>query len=500
MLPLRLKSPPGSQAEPKYKSLVSPTPQAREQFLSPRHAANTRIAPFRKSPMLTCAEVGIPIYSRVDEPRLLHEFFEHQVRVRPEHPAIICNGEVATYLELDRLSDHIAMLVHGRGLGPGSLIALYSEKSLGLFAAMLGVLKAGAGYVPIDPRFPIARIQSILADADVRIVFSDGVLARNLAQHVSAEVVCLEEELARNIEIAPPLAPVAITPEDACYVIYTSGSTGHPKGVVIEHRNAVNFVRSLRSVYGLNEGDRVYQGFSIAFDASIEEIWGAFSVGGTLVVPDGEISRSAFDAAEFINANKVTFFSTVPSFLAVLPAQLPTVKLLVLGGEACSPELVARWALPGRRMLNTYGPTEATVVATVAECIAGQPVTIGKPLPGYKTFVLDEELHPVNIGDSGELYIGGESVARGYLNRPELTAERFISNPFAVDRCGSDRLYRTFDLVRCLEGDELQFIGRSDGQIKIRGFRIELSEIEAVLMEHPAIRAAAVSVVEFGPQ
>src|SRR5216683_2059430 len=456
--------------------------------------------------MLTRFEADIRIASRADEPRLLHEFFEHQVRIRPEHPAIECNGEVATYLQLDRLSDRIAMLLHRRSLGPGSLVALYSEKSLRLFAAMLGVLKAGAGYVPIDPRFPKARIQSIVADADVKIVFSDGILARELAPHVSAEVVCLEAELAQNAEMAPPLAPVAITPDDACYVIYTSGSTGHPKGVVIEHRNAVNFVRSLRSIYGLAEVDRVYQGFSVAFDASVEEIWGALSLGGTLVVPSGETARSTFDAAEFINANKITFFSTVPSFLAVLEAELPTVKLLVLGGEACPPELVHRWATPGRRMLNTYGPTEATVVATAAECVPGEPVMIGTPLPGYQTYVLDEQLRPVKPGECGELYIGGAGVARGYLNRPELTAERFISNPFAANKLAPDRLYRTCDLVRLGaggelgEGGELQFIGRADGQIKIRGFRIELSEIEAVLMEHPAVRAAAVNMVEFGPQ
>ena len=450
--------------------------------------------------MLTRTEADVHTASLAHEPRLLHEFFEQQVRVRPEHPAIECNGEVASYLQLDHLSDRIAMSLHRRGIRPGSLVALYSEKSLHLFAALLGVLKAGAGYVPVDPRFPIARIQSILTDADVKIVFSDGVLARDLAPHVSAEVLCLEAELVRNTEMAPPLAPVAITPHDPCYVIYTSGSTGHPKGVVIEHRNAVNFVRSLRSVYGLAEGDRVYQGFSIAFDASVEEIWGALSLGGTLVVPSGETARSTFDAAEFINVNKVTFFSTVPSFLAVLPAELPTVKLLVLGGEACPPELVYRWATPGRRMLNTYGPTEATVVATAAECVPGKPVTIGDPLPGYETYVLDEQLRPVKPGECGELYIGGAGVARGYMNRPELTAERFISNPFAANKLAPDRLYRTFDLVRRSESGGLQFIGRADGQIKIRGFRIELSEIEAVLMEHPAVRAAAVNMVEFGPQ
>ena len=198
-------------------------------------------------------------------------------------------------------------------------------------------------------------------------------------------------------------------PGDSCYVIYTSGSTGRPKGVIIEHQNAVNFVRALRTVYKLSQDDRVYQGFSIAFDASVEEIWGAFSVGGTLVVPSAEIARSTFDAAEFIESRKITFFSTVPSFLATMKTELKTVRLLVLGGEVCPPELVNRFAVSGRRMLNTYGPTETTVVATTAECVPGEPVTIGTALPGYMTYVLDEQMRAVKPGESGELYIGGDS-------------------------------------------------------------------------------------------
>src|SRR5215471_12257914 len=432
-----------------------------------------------------------------DEPQLLHEFFERQVALRPDHPAVECNGEALTYAQLDELANRVAACLHARGLRPGALVAIYLEKSVRLYAALLGVLKAGVGYVPIDPKFPIGRIQSILEDARIATIISDGHLGRGLQPHVSAEVVLLDVELAHKpAPSSPPLEPVVISPTDVCYVIYTSGSTGRPKGVVIEHRNAVNFVRALGNVYGLNASDRVYQGFSVAFDASVEEVWGAFSLGGTLVVPSEDIARSTFDAAEFINAQRVTFFSTVPSFLAMISTDLPTVRLLVVGGEACVSELVARWANAKRRMLNTYGPTEATVVATAADCVPGQSVTIGAPLPGYSTRVLDEDLQPVRSGESGELYIGGTSVARGYLNRPELTTERFIDIP--AKSGPAERLYRTFDLVRLTETGALQFLGRADAQIKIRGFRVELSEIEAVLMEHLSIQAAAVNPVEFG--
>jgi non-ribosomal peptide synthetase-like protein len=432
------------------------------------------------------------------EPRLLHQFFEQQVRLRPDHPAVECNDEALTYAELNRLAERVAALLRARGVVPGSLIALYMEKSCRLFAGMLGALRAGAGYVPLDPKFPIARVLSILEDADVTIVMADGELGRDLARQTAAEVIFLDQDLKWDLRRAAPPEPVVVAPDDICYVIYTSGSTGRPKGVVIEHRNAVNFVRSLRTVYKLTPEDRIYQGFSLAFDASVEEIWGALSIGGTLVVPSSAIARSAFDAAEFINARQITYFSTVPSFLASIATDLPTVRLLVLGGEACPQELVQRWLKLGRRMLNTYGPTEATVVATACDCVPGRPVTIGTALPGYAVYVLDDRQRPVEPGGSGELYIGGDSVARGYLNRPDLTAERFIRNPF--DRRGSaaDRLYRTRDLVSWTEDGSLQFHGRADAQIKIRGFRIELSEIEAVLMEHPSILVAAVNVVELG--
>ncbi len=432
-----------------------------------------------------------------DQPAVLPDYFEISALRRPEHIAIECRGQTISYRELDRAANQVASRLRERGIGPGSLVALCSEKSIGLFASLLGILKAGAAYVPIDPGSPIARIQAILDDAKISLMLGDDRIASEIARHVPAKVLRVHDITHGDDEVSPPLVPSHVSPDDPCYVIFTSGSTGRPKGVVIEHRAAMNFVKSIGGIYRLTQQDRVYQGFSIAFDASVEEIWAAFSIGATLVVPPDDVARSTFEAAEFINSNQVTYFSTVPSFLAMLTDELPTVTLLIVGGEACPPELVQRWATSQRRMLNTYGPTEATVVATAAECMPGRPVTIGKPLPGYSAYVLDGHLKRVAPGEIGELYLGGESIAREYLNRPKLTAERFPIVRLETDK-QSLRLYRTLDLVRLTLDGDLEYIGRADSQVKVRGFRVELGEIEAVLIEHPAIRAAVVNVVEIG--
>jgi non-ribosomal peptide synthetase-like protein len=429
-------------------------------------------------------------------PRLLHEFFEVQVARRASETAVEFSVETISYAELGRYANQVANTLVKRGVRPGDLVALYLKKSSRLYGAMLGILKAGAGYVPIDPRFPLERIRVILEDSDARAVITEQDLADELVGTVPTPLLRLDldhDAITRQRTSAPVLAR-EIAPDDLSYVIYTSGSTGRPKGVMIEHRNAVAFVKSLRSVYRLNSDDRVYQGFSTAFDASVEEIWAAFARGGTLVVPTEDVERSPSDVADFINVKDITYFSTVPTMLSMIDRELPTVRTLVLGGEACSSELVARWATPGRRMLNTYGPTEATVVATWTECAPGEAVSIGVPLPGYSAYVLDETLQPVAPGESGELFIGGLGVARGYMNLPELTAERFIQNP--LSETAGDRLYRTYDHVTLGQEGELYFLGRLDDQIKIRGFRIELSEIESVLLEHPSIKAAAVQVVD----
>lgn len=428
--------------------------------------------------------------------RLLHKHFEAQAALRPHKTAVEFGEEMLSYADLDAYANQIAHALIARGVQPGDLVTLYFKKSPRLYGAMLGILKAGAGYVPVDPRFPLERIRAILEDSNSKVVVSERPLADALEGEIETPILRLDLEASRiaRLPVTNPELSRAPDPSDLSYVIYTSGSTGRPKGVMIEHRNAVAFVKSLKTVYRIGADDRIYQGFSTAFDASVEEIWGAFSRGGTLVVPTEEIERSPLDAAEFINEKEITYFSTVPTMLSMIDHELPTVRTLVLGGEACSNELVSRWAIPGRRMLNTYGPTEATVVATWSECRAGEPVSIGVPLPDYTTHVLDENFEPVAPGESGELFIGGPGVARGYMNLPELTTERFIADPF--DAAAGGRLYRTFDHVRLGENGELYFLGRLDGQIKIRGFRIELSEIESVLLEHPAIKAVAVRVVD----
>ena len=428
-------------------------------------------------------------------PRLLHQFFDVQVERRPHHVAVEFADEVLTYAELDRYSNQIANALAARGVRPGDLVALYLKKSPRLYGAMLGILKAGAGYVPIDPRFPLERISAILEDSRARAIVTENPLADQLTDVIKTPQLRLDLD-AHKIAQLPNLLPWQtrqIQPSSLCYVIYTSGSTGRPKGVMIEHRNAVAFVKTLKSIYKVDAEDRIYQGFSTAFDASVEEIWAAFSRGATLIAPTEEVERSPADVAAFLNEKEITYYSTVPTMLSMIDRELPTVRTLVLGGEACSSELVTRWATPGRRMLNTYGPTEATVVATWAECVPGEAVTIGRALPGYSTYVLDEQLREVAPGESGELFIGGPAVARGYMNSEALTNERFIPNPFVTN---GSRLYRTYDHVRLGDNGDLFFLGRLDGQIKIRGFRVELSEIEAVLTEHESIQAAAVGVFD----
>ncbi|MFA7307906.1 MAG: Pls/PosA family non-ribosomal peptide synthetase [Hyphomicrobium sp.] len=436
---------------------------------------------------------------RPREPRLLHQHFEQQALIHPDHPAVEFSGQIFTYEELDCDANQIAHYLVRQGVGVGSLVGICLKKSPRLYAAMLGILKAGAAYVPIDPKWPMDRIRAIADDAQLRFIVSEGVLGSELDCELDTPVLALDA--VHEKILLEPVVPMVdferrLTPAALSYIIYTSGSTGRPKGVMIEHRNALAFVKSLKTVYGITEQDRVYQGFSTAFDASVEEIWAAFSRGGTLVVPTEEIQRSPADVADFINDNNITYFSTVPTMLAMIDRDLDTVTTLVLGGEACSNELVTRWARPGRRMLNTYGPTEATVVATWSECVSGVPVSIGTALPGYTTYVLDENMRPVAPGECGELFIGGAGVGRGYMNFETLTEQRFIANPFEPER--KDRLYRTFDHVRLGDDGELYFLGRLDDQVKIRGFRIELSEIESVLIENPAIKAAAVAVTDIG--
>jgi non-ribosomal peptide synthetase-like protein len=435
---------------------------------------------------------------RMGDNLCLHHLFERQVDETPEALAIICREVTLTYEQLDHISNQLARHLRSLGVGPGKLIGVYLERSQNHIIAVLAILKAGAGYVPLDPTYPTERMKHILTDAEVGVLVTEQALleqASGFFQHTLVLVDSHQEEITKQPTMRISPRETGLQPTDLCYIIYTSGTTGRPKGIMTEHRNAVKFVEAFTEVCRLDNTDRVYQGFSLGFDGSVEEIWMAFSAGATLVVGTPEVVRFGNEVAKLLTEKKVTFFSTVPTFLSMIKADLPTVRLIVVSGEQCPAELVERWARPNRRMLNVYGPTETTVNTTAAECLPDKTVTIGRPLRGYEIYILDGEMTHVPSGKPGELYIGGTTLARGYLNQPELTAKHFVANPF--DKAGnSPRLYRTGDLVSLEHHGELQFHGRIDTQVKIRGFRIELSEIESVLREHPLIQAAVVKVFQ----
>ncbi len=416
---------------------------------------------------------------------LLHTYFEQQAQQYPDHLALVCNEQQMTYWELEKKSNQLAHYLRSRGIGVGTRVGLLLERSIEVYIAILGILKAGAAYVPMDPDYPADRVEYILSDSEVALLLTSATM---LSKH--PDLPCPSFCFDFQVFSTQPTIPtgIEISPTELCYIIYTSGSTGRPKGVMLEHRHAANFVCSARNIYRVRSDDRFYQGFSIAFDASIEEIWLTFAAGATLVVGTTEMVRAGGELARILTRLGVTIFSCVPTLLSMLQGNLPTVRLLILGGETCQPELIQRWFRAGRRILNTYGPTEATVVATYLECDPQKPVTIGQPLPSYMVYILDENLQKVADGETGQIFIGGDCLARGYVNQPELTVEKFIQHPTL--QC---RLYASGDLGTWMN-NEIQFLGRADDQVKLRGFRVELSEIESVLMQCPGIQVAVVAV------
>jgi len=441
-------------------------------------------------------------------PATLHELFELQADLRPRTVAVDCGAERATYADLESRANRLARHLRGRGATRGSIVAMLLPRSIDAYAAHLAILKSGAAYVPIDPDYPADRIAYILQDSGASILVTTAALQATCATFASApgRAVVRVDADAAWIESEPParLDPGAAGQRDLCYIIYTSGSTGRPKGVMIEHRSAVHLVRAEAGLYGARSDDRIYQGASLAFDLSIEEIWLAFQAGATLVPGTGDLLRAGPDLSRLLARRGVTVLSTVPTLLTILDEDIPTLRLLILGGEACPPHLVDLWSRPGRRIVNTYGPTETTVIATCAELRPGRPVSIGRPITGYRVHLLDEQLRPVARGAPGEICVGGIGVARGYRNRPDETRARFVPDRFAPGGLTPDgdepaRLYRTGDLGRLDADGNIEFLGRLDGQVKLRGFRVELQEIEAVLAQGEGVQAAACTVREDPP-
>ncbi len=420
----------------------------------------------------------------------LHHFFEESVKKHPNNIALICENAFISYQELENRSNQLAYYLQTKNIGKGGIVGILLERSIDCYISILAVLKIGATYVPIESDYPDERINYIFSDLAFDAVLTSSYQYKQKSLNWPQTFIL--DELGTTISSLPTQqlssVPLANDIDNLCYVIYTSGSTGKPKGVEVTHRNICHYVNVASKLYDMSEKDRVYQGFSLAFDASLEEVWMAFANGAALIACTEKEVRSGLGLISFLNHHQVSVFSTVPTLLSSLEGQLPNLRLLILGGETCSANLVKRWSRPGLKIMNTYGPTEATVIATYAECHPDKEVTIGKPLPGYEVFIVDEYLNEVKKGEEGELCIGGPAVARGYVNRPENTQEKFVLNP----KDQSQRWYKTGDLASQDAHGNLHFAGRVDDQIKLRGFRIELNEIETVMMRFSGVTQAAV--------
>ncbi|GAA4927257.1 non-ribosomal peptide synthetase-like protein [Actinomycetospora succinea] len=420
----------------------------------------------------------------------LEQFFERTADRTPDAVAVEHGDHRRTYAELDRDANRLAHLIAEHGVGTGSRVAILLERSVATYVALLAVGKTGAAFVPIDPGSPADRVEYVVTDAGADLVLT----TEDLAGGLTAPALVLDAaETAARAALVPDDRPARdADPEQPAYVIYTSGSSGRPKGVEVAQSSIVNFVDVVTGVYDVHADDRVLQGMTISFDFSIEEIWPTWAAGATLVAAPTGAGRVGGDLADFLDERGVTVLYAVPTLLATIPRDLPAVRTLLVGGEACPAELVERWARPGRRMLNTYGPTEATVTATVTELSPGEPVTIGTPLPTYTAELTDPEdpdHHPVPDGAVGEVTLGGPGVARGYVGMPEKTAEKFVAHPVT-----GERVYRTGDLGRIDEHGEIVYLGRADAEVKVRGHRVDLGEIESVLLADDGIAAAAVDL------
>ncbi len=439
----------------------------------------------------------------------IHDLVEAQAERTPEAIAVISEGEQLTYRVLDARANQLAHHLRRLGVGPEVLVGICLEPSSEMLIALLGTLKAGGAYVPLDPSYPCDRIAFMLDDARTRVILTRRHLRRSLPEHRG--IVCLDDawrSIDRESEQRPPRAACS---DNLAYVIYTSGSTGRPKGVGVTHGNVVNHCLAQAKSFGLRRDDRALQFASISFDAAVEEIFPTWSSGASLVLrPEGPAPAAA-ELASFVRDRKITVLNLPTAYwhewvhgLALCGTSLPPcLRLVVVGGEAASTAVLDDWrALSGPSVdwMNTYGPTEATVVAVShrAEEFADRPyrdpVPLGRPLPNVQTYVLDADRRPVPIDIPGELYIGGSGVARGYVGRAALTADRFVPHPFAAGQ----RLYRTGDNARWNNHGELEIVGRSDDQVKLRGYRVEPGEIESALSQHPGVQRAAVAVHDDG--
>jgi amino acid adenylation domain-containing protein len=427
--------------------------------------------------------------------RCLHELIADRARETPDAVAVVYEGEHLTYGELEARANRLGRHLGELGVGRETLVGICVERSAEMLVGLLGILKAGAAYVPIDPTYPAARQAFMLTNSQAPVVVTQESLLEHLPQH-ECVTVCLDRDWPAIQRLSPDPPDVACDPEELAYVIYTSGSTGTPKGVEIPHRALVNFMTTMSERPGLGAEDVLLAVTTLSFDIAGLELWLPLVVGARVVVAPTAAVADPRALAALLAANDVTVMQATPTSWRMLVDAgwegRPGLKALC-GGEALplalADELVAR----GLELWNMYGPTETTIWSTIARIeVQGGPLTIGRPIGNTSLYILDADLRPVPIGLPGELYIGGHGLARGYRGRPDLTEERFIAHPF--DQTPSARIYRTGDLARYGSDGRVEYLGRIDDQVKVRGYRIELGEIENVLVRHPAVsRSVAVA-------
>jgi amino acid adenylation domain-containing protein len=433
--------------------------------------------------------------------KCIHQLIAERTAEAPHAVAAEFGGLQLTYAELDVRANRLAHKLRELGVDRDVIVAICIDRSLDMVVAVLAVLKAGGAYLPLDVAYPEDRLDFIIKDAGATVLLTNHDMAPRLKSH-RGEVLFLDDDT--DLEEYPLFPPEAdVGPGDLAYLIYTSGSTGYPKGVLIEHESVVNLAAVTATELEFDATTRFLQFATLAFDASTLEILVALSVGATICLTTRETVASTQDLMDLLVRERISATLLPPSLLAILPeADLPHMRTLMCGGEACTPELARKWKRRvGGKLFNVYGPTETTVLTT-SQLIAdvdeetSETIPIGRPLGNVQAFVLDANLIPVPIGCPAELYIGGRGLARGYLGRPELTAERFVPHPFSSEP--GARLYRTGDCVRWLPDGTLEYRGRLDNQVKFRGYRIELGEIEQTLMRHERILDALVMVREEG--
>jgi amino acid adenylation domain-containing protein len=484
--------------------------------------------PLSELPLLTIAERQQLLIdwnqTDLDYPEnvCIHELIETQATKTPNAVAVVCDDRQLSYSELNQKADQLAHYLRSLGVGANVLVNICLERSLEFFVGILGILKAGGAYVPVDPNYPADRLHYMLEDTNAPVLLTHETLLDRLPAH-SAQVVCLDADAAlpitptADLHICDLQQTLPATADSLAYIIYTSGSTGKPKGVKVSHRNLVHSTLARLSYYPEQVSSYLLLS-PFAFDSSVAGIFWTLCQGGTLVIPKEGNNTDLLHLAGLIEQYQVSHWLSLPSLydllLSIIPAhRLSSLQAVIVAGEACQKEFVERHrqTLPHTQLYNEYGPTEGSVWCSVYRCTdLGDKtlVPIGKPIPRMQLYILDRHLQPVPVGVPGELYIGGAGVTQGYLNRPDLTAEKFILNPFLEDgemgRWGEKTIthyplpithypiYKTGDLAKYLPDGNVEYLGRIDHQVKIRGFRIELGEIEAILLQHSQVREALV--------